>query len=180
MPRYSPPVLCTGEDLVRLVASLEVELWAQNRTVDPARAYALSEALARSEDPEFLGPCPVFIAVLPDGKKYLLDGQHRHAALARHSVPETFHLFIAHVQLAGAHELEAEFERINCGTPVPAEYWDKKVGRVAGDFLAALARRWPGAAAVADRPHRPRYNARRAWPSCASTRACATRSGTGA
>lgn len=156
--RYSPPHAVGGDTIVEMIARGEVILWRLNRAIDRARVSILAETMTNSEDPEFLGPCPIYVADLPEGPSFLLDGQHRAAALAAVPDPTRFVVFLVRISADGEDSLVKEFERINCGTPVPPEYWDSKVRGVVTAFLTSLAQARPGVMSVSERPQRPRYN----------------------
>ena len=156
--RYSPPHAVGGDTIVEMIARGEVILWRLNRAVDRVRVAILAETMTSSEDPEFLGPCPIYVADVPEGPSFLLDGQHRAAALAAVPDPTRFVVFLARIAADGEDSLVKEFERINCGTPVPPEYWDGKVRGVVTAFLASLAQARPGVVSMSERPQRPRYN----------------------
>ena len=126
MPKYSVPVVVNGEHLATRFKAGDVRLWGGNRHVDADRVAAIAQSLSQSIDPEHLGPLPIYLVRTPGGSSAILDGQHRVSALASLEDPERFNVFLCEFEVAGEDELVFEFERINCGTPVPAEYWNAK------------------------------------------------------
>jgi hypothetical protein len=155
--RYAVPVAYTGAELLARQRRGEFELWPHNRAVDVGRAGQIARLMDESRDPWFLGPAPVYVAYVGD-RGYILDGQHRLAALAEVEDPELFQLFLGRIYVRLPEELHHEFERINCGSPVPESYWNSKFSNVLDAFFGGLRREFPAAESRSARPRRPRYN----------------------
>jgi hypothetical protein len=155
--RYSQPARVWCDALVHELRRGSIALWEHNRIVSEDRVCALASALEASRDPELLGPLPIILARLPNGSTYVLDGQHRISALARVDTPGRFCAFVCDARVPDFAAMAAEFERVNCGTPVPPAYWDDKTRHVLAEFLARLRLQWPRGASDSLRPIRPRY-----------------------
>jgi hypothetical protein len=156
--RYRAPHAVSGAELLERFRSGRIRLWALNREIDLPRARAIARSLDQCSEPWALGPVPVQLAAT-GGETFILDGQHRIAALGLVARPEKFQVFVVESALASPDELMAEFEKINCGAPVPATYWCEKMASELGRFLDELSRAFPGTETVSSlsRTSRPRW-----------------------
>ena len=155
--RYAIPVVYTGAELLARQHRGEFGLWAPNRAVDVRRVDQIARSMDEAQDPWYLGPAPVYVAYV-ENRGYILDGQHRLAALAKVDDPGLFQLFLGRIYARRPDELHREFERINCGCPVPESYWNRKFSDVLDQFFAGLRREFPTAESRSARPRRPRYH----------------------
>ena len=155
--RYAIPVAYTGAELLARQHRGEFGLWPHNRAVNMGRVDQIARSMEETQDPWYLGPVPVYVAYV-ENRGYILDGQHRLAALAKVDDPGLFQLFLGRIYARRADELHREFERINCGSPVPESYWNRKFSDVLDQFFAGLRREYPTAESRSARPRRPRYN----------------------
>ncbi len=147
-------------DLVRLDASGELVRWAKNRPLVESTISAIANHLrSRPGEDWLLGPVPIFMARVGAVPVYhLMDGQHRLAALKRVRLEGPCRVHVCKITCAAEADLATEFQNINCGTPVPASYWNDKVRSVLGAYLDMLKRRFPKLESSAKNPQRPRYS----------------------
>lgn len=157
-------VLASAVDLLAQSRDGRLRLWGQNRRVDQARVDRLYEDQVRhlfaQRELTLFTPAPFVVHALPRGAAELLDGQHRLAVLRRleETHPQSIaDLWVVVCSIAG-QTAEAVFERVNSGTPVPAAYYNQKVGAVVKAYLAEVTLRYPAAVSKAPHPHRPNIN----------------------
>lgn len=112
-----------GEEVYELVRSTAraivpvVQAWAFNRPLDEAHVDALHRALATSKHPFLMGTLK-FVHVVPTQRVFMIDGQHRHAAIlkAMESDPDFDMRVVAeiyHVQRPNDLAVQALFEKAN-------------------------------------------------------------------
>lgn len=127
--------------------------WAGNRPISIRRATRIATYVAAGND---FGPVPIVIGVvrhlpvgdaLPtDAVEYVIDGQHRlqAATLLSRADARRAQLCICRRVCRDEGELRQLFTMVNCGTPVPASYWDADVAAFINGVAAHINRRWPG------------------------------------
>lgn len=130
------------EWVIRLIAEKKLQPWAGNREVSPGRAASIAKTVTRDMD---FGPMPIIVAVLPDGRELIVDGQHRLDA-ARQLAPDVaarLQLCLCKVECKTENDVRLAFIRVNSGTPVPTTYWSDFIKEFMEGFLAAIAKKWP-------------------------------------
>lgn len=155
-----------GAALLELRSRKALRQWELNRGVDEERvARLVRDQVARLDQGKGVSlflPVPITVC-RHAGVLYLIDGQHRAAALERLRAqrPESAdsaELLLCTVQCDSAAAMEDVFLRVNSGTPVPAAYYANKVNVVISTFLERLILTFPGVAGNAAHPQRPRFN----------------------
>jgi len=144
-------------EAVRAFEEGKFSLWEYNREINDRQAQAIAEyAAANGYD---LGPQPLILGALPDGRHYLLDGQHRLRAGALLGA-DAAHVEIELVieQCDDAAALRRLFRLINIGTPVPARYYDEEVEAFVAAAAPAIKRRWAAAYSAAAKTPRPWFS----------------------
>lgn len=160
--------LVSSAELVALAASGVLSRWEGNREIDSGRVAKLFadqlSLIDSGREPTLFSPCPVVIYSQPGTGSVLVDGQHRLEVLKLLSEARpSFSAWILLCTCAGAgagplpsvHEV---FERVNSGTPVPAAYYNDRVGAMLGAFAAAMSVRYQSAVSKAAHPQRPNFN----------------------
>ena len=103
--RYAIPVAYTGAELLARQHRGEFGLWPHNRAVNMGRVDQIARSMEETQDPWYLGPVPVYVAYV-ENRGYILDGQHRLAALAKVDDPGLFRLFLGRIYARQADELQ--------------------------------------------------------------------------
>jgi hypothetical protein len=135
-------------DAAALWAQHRLITWAGNRPINMRRAARIAAYVAAGND---FGPVPIVIGVVripPAGGvvEYVIDGQHRlqAATLLGRADARRAQLCICRTVCRNEDELRQLFTMVNCGTPVPASYWDADVAAFINGVVGAINRRWPG------------------------------------
>lgn len=147
--------------LVRGVPEFAWRVWADNRPLDNDRVSALCAYHEGHRGPDgaydLTSNFIVFCRVGVD--TYLIDGQHRLAAIGRLAEPARAVWVARLVTAASVEAAEELFRQVNCGEPLPAQYYDRLIRATLDRFVTLLAREFPGVISAAERPQRPRLNA---------------------
>lgn len=152
----------------RALLEIPHEAWEYNRQVDGDRAARIADAQAANleegngrQAASVMLPTPITFC-LQGGKRLLMDGQHRVRALQllreRGLALDQIDVLVCELTCGTPEDVENAFVRINCGTPVPAEYYSKKVRRVLDDFGDEFVQEFPAAISASLRPQRPNAN----------------------
>jgi hypothetical protein len=138
------------------------ENFTSNRTLDACRAEAFAHEEKRHYEATGMyrfSDTPVVFCTIRGAKPRLIlvDGQHRLHAWVTLGKPECCTWFVSLVECATEADVERHFVRINSGTPVPPEYYDKKAVAVIEAYLDKLRSKWPELEG-GEKSQRPKYN----------------------
>lgn len=139
----------------QVLLDLGLTLWPGNRPVDAGRVAQIVEAFRRHPAGVF-APQPIIAARL-DGRLLLVDGQHRHAAIAALGADAVGAVFYCEVQCETEAELRLLFQRVNSGVQVAAIFTNGLVKSMVGEYIEWLCRTFAGAVATGETCHRPRF-----------------------
>lgn len=138
--------------------------WNGNRPLNVQRARSIAAHVTTSGD---FGPVPIVIGVLhqpgerqnrADHIEYVIDGQHRleAATLLLPDDAARTQLCVCRTVCSDEADLRRLFTAVNCGTPVPASYWDADIAAFICNVAAAVNNRWPGLITQGAKAIRPR------------------------